>query len=221
MPIQRMHLSMLKALIGNISQGHGVYPNMRNKCTLVVTISLCAATCAAQFFPKNSLDERKDDFKAKWYSHQLQALNEPSLWEMKSSPSTHAFRFLWLRTFHHPIAVRIELKPDGTGILTTKVANGAGGYSPGTLTQDKSRTLAKAEVDAFLVKVEKSGFWAAPNPVNDQEGTDGSQWIIEGVRNGKYHVVDRWSPSKGVAHDLGMLLAFDLAKLNIPANEIY
>ena len=25
-------------------------------------------------------------------------------------------------------------------------------------------------------------------------GLDGSQWILEGVRGGEYHVVDRWSP---------------------------
>ena len=69
--------------------------------------------------------------------------------------------------------------------------------------------------------VSKSGFWKAPNPVNDQKGTDGSQWIIEGVRGGKYHVVDRWSPTSGAARELGNFLAFDLAKLSIPKNEIY
>ena len=57
--------------------------------------------------------------------------------------------------------------------------------------------------------------------MNDQEGTDGSQWVIEGVRAGRYHVVDRWTPSKGVVRELGLMLAFDLAKMDIPKNEIY
>jgi hypothetical protein len=140
---------------------------------------------------------------------------------MRHNPAANTYRFLWLRSFHHPVAVRLEVKPDGTGLLTTKIANGAGGYSPGTLIQNPTVAVTKAETDAFLAKIEKSGFWTAPNPVNDQRGTDGSQWIVEGVRNGEYHVVDRWSPSKGLAHDLGMFLAFDLARLSIPPNEIY
>ena len=25
-------------------------------------------------------------------------------------------------------------------------------------------------------------------------GRDGSQWVLEGVRDNRYHIVDRWSP---------------------------
>jgi len=34
-------------------------------------------------------------------------------------------------------------------------------------------------------------------------------------------VIDRWTPEKGVARELGMMLAFDLAKMSIPKREIY
>jgi hypothetical protein len=179
---------------------------VRRIWVLAVSVAFFGTLCNGQFFPKKSLDLRGDDFKAKWYSSQLRAMNEPSLLSMASDPASYSYRFLWLRTFNHPIAVRMS---------------GAGGYSPGVLTEDKSRPLTAAEMAPFLSEVEKLGFWTAPNPVNDQEGTDGSQWIIEGVRGGKYHVVDRWSPKRGVVHDLGLFLAFQLGKLNIPPNEIY
>ena len=194
---------------------------MRKKWMLAGIIAFFACSCAAQFFPKHSLDLDKRDFKAEWYSRQLQALNEPSLFEMAGRPSAQVYRFLWLRTFNHPIAIRIEVRPDGTSALTTKIASGAGGYAPGTLIQDSARSLTQAETKAFLTKVDLAGFWKAPNPINDQRGTDGSQWVIEGVKDGKYHVVDRWSPGTGVAHDLGIMLAFDLAKLNLPKDEVY
>jgi hypothetical protein len=194
---------------------------MKSICILAVSIPLCATACAAQFFPKDSLDLRGGNFKATWYSHQLQALNEPSLWEMRKDPSEYSYRFLWLRTFHHPIAIRLEVKPDGTGILTTKVASGAGGYNPGSLTQSTSKELTKKETDSFLAKVEKTEFWTAPNPVNDQQGTDGSQWIVEGVKNGKYHVIDRWYPGKGVARDLGTMLAFDRGCKSFCVNGLF
>jgi hypothetical protein len=175
----------------------------------------------AQFFPKSSLDLRGDDFKAKWYSTQLRGLQEPSLFALATNREAESYRFLWLRSFHHPIAVRVDVQADGSWVLVTKVASGAGGYSPGALTTNTSRQLTTQEAQSFRSKVEDGGFWNAPNPVNDQTGTDGSEWVIEGVKAGRYHVIDRWSPTNGPAHELGLFLAFDLARLSIPKNEIY
>lgn len=195
--------------------------NLRTLCLWAVAISLLAIPCYSQFFPKSSLDSRGDDFKAEWYSAQLKALNEPSLFALTKVNDAESYRFLWLRTFHHPVAIRLDRQVDGTWTLTTKVGSGAGGYKPGQLVTDKSRKLTAQEIQAFLAKVQGDQFWSAPNPVNDQAGTDGSQWIIEGAKAGKYHVVDRWMPKNGPARDLGMFLAFDLAKLSIPNGEIY
>lgn len=194
---------------------------MRTFWLSAVVITALSIQGHAQFFPKSSLDLRRDDFKAKWYSAQLRALQEPSLLSLATNREAESYRFLWLRTFHHPVAVRVDLQADGSWILITKVASGAGGYSPGTLTTDTSRKLTVEEAQSFLSKVENDGFWKVPNPVNDQAGTDGSQWIVEGVKAGRYHVIDRWTPNNGPAHDLGMLFAFDLAKMSIPKNEIY
>jgi hypothetical protein len=111
--------------------------------------------------------------------------------------------------------------PDGTGVLITKVSNGAGGYRPGILLENKSQLLTKEQTQAFLVRLNKVGFWKAPYPLNDQKGTDGSQWIIEGAKEGKYHVIDRWTPQSGIARELGLMFAFDLAKIKIPTDEVY
>jgi hypothetical protein len=147
-----------------------------------------------KYFPDSSLDLRRDHFKRDWYSTQLNALQEPSLYQMGKVSNSESY--LWLRTFHHPVAVRADVKPDGTGMLTTKITSGAGGYRPGTITENRSQLLSKEQISTFLAKVDDVQFWKAPNPVNDQRGTDGSQWIIEGLKNGRYHVVDRWSPAK-------------------------
>jgi hypothetical protein len=195
---------------------------MRSVWLAALAIMTLSMQSQAQFFPKSSLDLRGDDFNAKWYSNQLHALGEPSLFALAQEEEAESYRFLWLRTFHHPIAVRVDrLQSDGSWILVTKIASGAGGYSPGKLTTNTSRKLTAQDVQNLLSKFESSGFWNAPNPVNDQTGTDGSQWIIEGVKAGHYHVIDRWSPKNGPARDLGLFLAFELAKLSIPKNEIY
>ena len=192
--------------------------------TIIGVVTLAASIAAAsdtQFFPKSIDQIGMHGFKAHWYSSQLQGLDEPSLFALTGNATAHAYRFLWLRTFHHPIAIRLNIDPDGTGMLTTKMSSGAGGYSPGKLVQDSTRRLDATQIKDFLARIEQEGFWTAPNPINDQKGTDGSQWIIEGVKGGHYHVVDRWSPSKGPARDLGVFLAFDLAKMDIPKNEVY
>ena len=195
---------------------------MKSFLSLIVAFTLTASVSRAQFFPKSSLDSRGDAFKATWYSGQLRALKEPSLLPQSVDHQTlHSYRFLWLRTFNHPIAVRIDIQPDGTGTLSTKVTSGAGGYAPGNLIENTSRQLSGSEVKSFLALVDRTSFWTAPNPVNDQAGTDGSQWIIEGVEGAKYHVIDRWMPKSGAAYELGEFLAFDLAKMNIPKREIY
>ncbi len=194
---------------------------MRRFLSVLLTILVTGSFASAQYFPKGSLDSKGDDFKDDWYSHQLTALQEPSLFGMMKTPSWESYRFLWLRTFDHPIAIRLDLQPDGSGILTTKVASGTGGFRPGVLAETSSRALTKVQTDAFLLRVDKLGFWSAPNPESNQGGEDGSQWIVEGVKAGHYHVVDRWTPNAGVVRELGLMLAIELAKMTIPANKIY
>jgi hypothetical protein len=194
---------------------------MSKFCLTLFALAMSIAQAQMQYFPKSSVDSRGNESKSAWYSFQLSALQEPSLLALTKTPFSQVYRFLWLTSFHHPVAIRLEVKPDGTSVLTTKVASGEAGFKPGVLTENTSKTLSEVQTRSFLSLVNNLNFWSAPNPVDDQKGTDGSQWIIEGVKDGQYHVVDRWSPSSGIARELGMMLAFDLAGLDIPKNEIY
>ena len=191
----------------------------------IATVLLAATLAAAQtpYFPSHAFDSdtRYNNFVNGWYSGQLRAMQEPSLLTRSKNPSVQSYRFLWLRSFHHPVAVRLEVKPDGTAMLTTKVASGAGGYAPGHLVTNTSKPLTKQQTDAFLHKIDTDKFWDLPSPPKDADGNDGSEWIIEGVRGGKYHLVRQWSPRQGRVHDLGTALAFELAGLQIPKAEIY
>jgi hypothetical protein len=196
-----------------------------HRVCLIAVVLLAATLSAAQttYFPNHAFDSDAGLNKLlnDWYSRQLTALHEPSLLTQSKIPSTQSYRFLWLRTFHHPVAVRLEVKADGTAILTTKIASGTGGYSPGHLVTNTSKSLTKQQADAFLHKLDADKFWNLPSPPKDADGNDGSQWIIEGVEGGKYHLATQWSPKQGPIHDLGTTLAFELADLQIPKAEIY
>ncbi len=101
------------------------------------------------FFPSNLFhaDDEHNAFISNWYGKHLAAMQEPALWEMAQSPDTHAYRFLWLRTFHQPIAVRLLVNRDGSGVLIAKRLDGMGGYEPGNLVQNETQPLSEIQVD--------------------------------------------------------------------------
>lgn len=138
------------------------------------------------------------------------------MFETAKNTHSESYRFLWLRTFHHPIAIRLELRSDGTGALTTKVVNGEAGFlrKNNHLTENVSRPLTREQIQTFLTKIKDLEFWALPNPVHDEAGVDGAQWIIEGVKDGKYH-------TEGPVRELGLMLALGIAQMNIPKDEIF
>jgi hypothetical protein len=175
------------------------------------------------YFPKGAFsgDSKVDQFTERWYSTYLKSFKEPSFFLLKAKPSTESYRFIWLRTFHHPVIVRLDLRADGSGMLSAKVSNGTGGYKPGQIIQDISRPLTRPQTDAFLIQVRSENFWELPSYEDSCRGEDGSEWIIEGVKGGNYHVVDRWTPTKGPVRELGLALALGLAELEIPKDELY
>lgn len=192
-----------------------------------IDLGLVGSTSGAQvkYFPGASLSasHQSDEFRAKSYSEQLAALHEPSLWEQSKAQNNQSYRFLWLHTFHHPIAIRIDVNANGTSTLATKMASGAGGYAPGTLVRNVTTILSKEQTEWFLGKIEEHKFWQLPS-VLDATGTvgvDGTQWIVEGTKDHSYHVVDRWSPQDGDIRAIGLAMLKDLAKLKIKSSEIY
>ena len=177
-------------------------------------------TAQTKFFPPGALSERKDlnQFVSDWYSKQLQGLEEPSLWELSKTQGSQSYRFLWLRTFHHPVAIRVDINADGTSRLTTKMTSGAGGYGPGKLIRNDVKTLTKERTDWFLQVIEQNSFWKLPTRDETRMGFDGAQWIVEGVKDGNYHIVDRWSPERGEIRAIGLAMIKKLAKLH---EEVY
>jgi hypothetical protein len=156
------------------------------------------------------------------YSKYLKALREPSLSSRPKSGLPESYRFLWLRTFHKPLSVRFDIGSDGIAILTVKMTNGTGGSDPGRLVENRTRRLTKQQTDRFVDQVNSVGFWELVTHEDSVDsGPDGSQWIIEGTKDGKYHVVDRWSPKGGPIRTLGLALAMDLGQMKIPSKEIY
>lgn len=154
----------------------------------------------------NSLDLSRNE----WYSKHLKAMNEPPFFSLEGQGES--YRFLWLRTFHHPITIRVwQTGQERT--LVFKELNGAGGYEPGKLIVDQSRQLTADEWEKFLTLLNRASFWQLPADSNDS-GNDGAQWILEGRKDGKNHLVDHWTPESGNYREACLYL------LNLSGREI-
>jgi len=123
----------------------------------------------------------------------LFALKEPILKDYKGDKEI--YRFTWLRTFNHPVSIRLE-KQNNVVRLFSKVCNGAGGYEPGKIMFDTSFDLTEKEVDAISTRLATANFWSLQTDKRDENGMDGSEWLIEVFKNNNYHMVVRWTPEE-------------------------
>jgi len=220
---------------------------MRRTATVVIVIIACLTACFGQvsdsktarvsavtetssiptdsttyYFPIKSFNgsptkARLDTFIGTWFSTQLFALREPVLYI--DSSQQEVYRFAWLRTFHHPIAIRIQQQA-GKVVLFWKLCDGAGGYAPGKLTIDRQRTLDKKNWDEFIRRLEAIDFWHL-TAKGDAAGFDGSEWILEGKSGGKYHVTERWMPGEKGGYYQCCDYLLSLTDLKIDGREKY
>src|SRR5215469_15820751 len=98
-------------------------PEMNVQRGVLMVVLLTAVGLSGQdYFPAGALSRyaQVDTARARWYSGLLTALDEPSLLQTSKNPALQSYRFVWLRTFHHPVAVRLDVMGDGTGMLTVK-----------------------------------------------------------------------------------------------------
>jgi hypothetical protein len=157
------------------------------------------------FFPVGVFDDSSniDEHIRDWYSKQLRALEEPSLYSPKQD--AEVYRFTWLRTFHNPMVFRFVVHDHGSGTLTVKRASGTGGYEPGVVDLKKEIALTSSQVDELKKMLNDMSYWEQSTKLETM-GLDGAQWIVEANLNGKYKIVDRWTNSDPAIQAWGMQL---------------
>jgi hypothetical protein len=158
------------------------------------------------------------DFREQWYSKHLIAMGEPRL----SGGPNEVYRFLWLRIFANPIVIRITCDPKGCDLIAKRL-DGSGGYEPGKVAGRKERRLSDEEVTNVRRLLSKAQFWGR-QPNDERIGLDGAQWILEGRREGSYHLWDVWSPERVGPYGDFRELCLELLRqsgLMIRSSEIY
>ncbi|MBO9632420.1 MAG: hypothetical protein J7578_04835 [Chitinophagaceae bacterium] len=165
-------------------------------------------------YPKDSVNVL-DTFVNIWYSRMLSAMKEPVLANLEEDKEV--IRFTWLRTFHHPVAIRIQ-KEKNKITLTAKVLNGAGGYEPGKIILNKTIKINEEKWKELQAGLGQIHFFKLPTEI-DELGFDGSEWILEVATKHNYHFIARWSP--GPKSEYGKYCLQLLTLSGIHEKEIY
>lgn len=156
--------------------------------------------------PKSGGAPVVSEFENQWYSKQLLAAAEPSLYEAGQRPGGNdVIRFTWLRTFDPPVIVRVEGLRSASPHLIAKQLSGAGGYDPGVVAKKIDRRLSPVEAAALGRVLLRTSVFDLP-AIECREGMDGAEWIVEGLGKDGYHFVNRWSPQHGEVYETGLAL---------------
>jgi hypothetical protein len=140
---------------------------------------------------------------------------EPSLYKLISDHEAHSYRLLWLTPAGRLVTVRLSVLQEGGGTLFTKVLTGSrGARYPDTVLVNRQTSVSKKEVAQLLDLMASNQFWSLSETAPAPRVLDGEFWLLEGVRNGKYHAAYRYSPQPGLYTRIGRYLAKDLARLD-------
>jgi len=149
------------------------------------------------YFPIGAFEQNPQLSRRKenWYSQFLFVMGEPSLLALSKTADTKVYRFLLILN-HRALSFRLTVNADGSGSLTTKavVVQTKG---PDSFQTKVAIPVSKDQVADFLNLLKKIQFWSAePERLmeDNRYKMDNGEWVLEGVSNHQYHVIDRWAP---------------------------
>jgi hypothetical protein len=171
-----------------------------------------------QYFPTRIFGSNRA-WTAKWYSWILRSMGEAPLSESGALASNEVYRLLVLPSFRPPFVVRLTFTPDGTGELVTKLGRTDGCGQPSV--KSNTREVPHREIDLFVQKLRDANYWSIPSqevvdpdPRKRSVVMDGTDWVLEGAKGGKYHLVARSSLDPREFADLLDMLMRTIGKLD-------
>jgi hypothetical protein len=142
-------------------------------------------------------------------TNRTEVLPEVDLKEVaKKNPKAELYRLTVTRSFD-PL-LRFEIDEQAIYVRKVRISNEETFANKGKLVRDSRLKLEAREFANLRSLLEACEFWELPEADWSSPGLDGSDWIFEGVKAGKYHCIRRASPFKPA---LNTPLAEDLEQL--------
>jgi len=154
---------------------------------LLVFILLCMTS--QEVLSRPAVDAEK--LAGRQYAELLARMDEPQLSDYSGTAHLETYRLIFSEALRDdgPMLVRIEISKDGSSVVCSKWLNERRHLKSRRYTLPPEQTLE------FWQGIGQSGFWdRAQEPLHP--GLDGSNWTLEGWKNGKYHILEEWSPER-------------------------
>jgi hypothetical protein len=175
---------------------------------LVALLSSPGYSCSAQQPAKT---EKQIHRRVPGISDYLKAMKEPALRVLaEKDRTTTVYRFLWLPAFDDVISVRFVKSARGV-VLTAVRLKLDHEYEPVRVGARRSVELTPAHWERIANHLAKARFWDLPTHQREPFGrltVDGHLLVIEGVSEGRHHVVVRQNPPGGNFVDLCQAMLF-------------
>jgi hypothetical protein len=169
-----------------------------------------------QFFPSEVFGtyDVMMDMAYSWY---LRSMEEQPLAESVTVEHSEVYRVVVLPPYSSPVVVRFSISTAGIGEVVAKV--GQSDRRPEILAVHRNTDVSHGGVDKFLKLLDDAGFWSMPThkrfDVKQPVLMGDASWMFEGIKDGRYHLVDRGASELGPLKDSLLFLVAGLAKVDL------
>jgi hypothetical protein len=160
-------------------------------------------------------DSLRDYLVSAPFRRYLPAMKEPDLRQLAAKDRTATvYRFIWMPSFHDLVSVRFVKTEDGATLDAVRLRLPEELRPGGVVVERRSARLKPAHWERIARHVETARFWEMPNrprhPTSPPDAAiaDGDFLVVEGVRDGRYHVVFAHSFPAGNFVDLCQAMLF-------------
>ena len=144
-------------------------------------------------------------------------MGEKPLAVAKSAQTPQIFRMIVeTRPYNVPVVVRLTIGTDGTGQVVAKMGQSA--RFPDILTVNRAAAVSSADVNQFLKLLTDSGFWQKPVQASfdiEHVVLGETSWVLEGDKEGSYHVVWRNTSALTSLREAVMFLVVNIGKVDL------
>ena len=186
-------------------------------------LALEGASKTKPYYPALVFGEtsRRHDMIADWYAATLRSMDQGPIYGTNDTNDEQTYRFLWLRSFHDPITLKLSIFASGDALLTVNVLQNPGIEEWQDKLWVQEIQIEREMVASFLNTLDEINYWNLPSADADKSMQhDGAQWILEGKDGDKYHVVDRWSIGEDEIK-MACLKLIEFSGLELSEEEIY
>ena len=180
---------------------------LRDPCfslPVLLLLAMLGMDQQAAYFPHSVFsprDKSGNKYMTTKLGTNLITLREPSLW-MRSSKdrAVVAYRLLWIASNRDPVCVRVTKTGSVFSLRLSRHDRSFNGLA-GKVTVSKEVKLTEKQWKQLADSVQATKFWTAPAEIEEERGRgDGDIILIEGVKNGKYHVIERSGSTAGESY---------------------